>query len=528
MARVSDDQATMNDVRKPRDKLAAMDDASMMDMDRTACYRAIATRDARFDGRLFVGVKTTGIYCRPICPARTPKFENVSFYPSAAAAQEAGFRPCLRCRPETSPDLAFWRGTGNTVSRALALIEAGGLDEADVEGLANRLGVGARQLRRLFRQHVGASPIAVAQTRRVLLAKQLIHETSLPMAEVALASGFNSVRRFNETFLQMFGRSPATLRHFRDRTKREAGALSVRLAYRPPYDWEAMLSFLSARAIPGVEAVADNIYRRTISIGANSGVISVAPADKHRVSVSVRFPDMAALPAIIARVRRVFDLAADPDMIGEHLSLDPVLAPLVSARPGLRVPGAWDGFELAVRAIFGQQITVPAATKLLGRLVEAHGALLPAATRDVEGLSHLFSSPARLARADLALLGMPNARAMAVNSLAQAISADPALFSRGASLEETIAKLRSLPGIGEWTAQYIAMRELREPDAFPAADIGLMRAMAAADGRRPSPAQLLSRAERWRPWRAYAALHLWAAGIQHPVAPGKPHEREAA
>jgi AraC family transcriptional regulator, regulatory protein of adaptative response / DNA-3-methyladenine glycosylase II len=505
-----------------------MDDASMMDMDRTACYRAIATRDARFDGRLFVGVKTTGIYCRPICPARTPKFENVSFYPSAAAAQEAGFRPCLRCRPETSPDLAFWRGTSNTVSRALALIEAGGLDEADVEGLANRLGVGARQLRRLFRQHVGASPIAVAQTRRVLLAKQLIHETSLPMAEVALASGFNSVRRFNETFLQMFGRSPATLRHFRDRTKREAGALSVRLAYRPPYDWEAMLSFLSLRAIPGVEAVADNIYRRSIAIGANSGVISVAPSDRHRISVSVRFPDMAALPAIIARVRRVFDLAADPDMIGEHLSLDPVLAPLVSARPGLRVPGAWDGFELAVRAIFGQQIAVPAATKLLGRLVEAHGALLPAATRDVEGLSHLFPAPAALARADLTLLGMPNARAMAVNSLARAISADPAIFSRGASLEETIAMLRSLPGIGEWTAQYIAMRELREPDAFPAADIGLMRAMAAADGRRPSPAQLLARAERWRPWRAYAALHLWAAGIQHPVAPGKPHEREAA
>jgi AraC family transcriptional regulator, regulatory protein of adaptative response / DNA-3-methyladenine glycosylase II len=505
-----------------------MDDASMMDMDRTACYRALSTRDARFDGRLFVGVKTTGIYCRPICPARTPKFENVSFYPSAAAAQEAGFRPCLRCRPETSPDLAFWRGTTNTVSRALALIEAGGLDEADVEGLANRLGVGARQLRRLFRQHVGASPIAVAQTRRVLLAKQLIHETSLPMAEVALASGFNSVRRFNETFLHLFGRSPASLRRIRDKTKREAGALSVRLAYRPPYDWDAMLSFLGARAIPGVETVSGDVYRRTIAIGDACGVISVAPAEKNRVNVSVRFPDMAALPAIIARVRRVFDLAADPDMIGAHLSLDPMLAPLVSARPGLRVPGAWDGFELAVRAIFGQQITVPAATRLLGRLVAAHGALLPATTKDVEGLGHLFPSPSRLASADLAVLGMPNARAMAVNSLAQAISADPTIFSRGASLEETVAKLRSLPGIGEWTAQYIAMRELREPDAFPAADIGLLRAMAAADGQRPSPAELLSRAERWRPWRAYAALHLWAAGIQPPVSSGKTHEREAA
>ena len=499
-----------------------------MDMDRIACYRAISTRDARFDGRLFVGVKTTGIYCRPICPARTPKLANVSFYPSAAAAQEAGFRPCLRCRPETSPNLAFWRGTGNTVSRALALIESGGLDEADVEGLANRLGVGARQLRRLFRQHVGASPVAVAQTRRVLLAKQLIHETSLPMAEVALASGFNSVRRFNETFLQLFGRSPATLRRVRDKTRREAGALSVHLAYRPPYDWDAMLSFLAARAIPGVEAVSGEIYRRTIAIGDDGGVISVAPADRNRLSVSVRFPDMAALPSIIARVRRVFDLAADPDRIGAHLSLDPMLAPLVAARPGLRVPGAWDGFELAVRAIFGQQITVPAATGLLGRLVLAHGVPLPAAMTDVEGLTCLFPSLSRLAGADLALLGMPKARAVAVRSLAAAISADPTMFSRDASLEEAIAKLRSLPGIGEWTAQYIAMRELREPDAFPAADIGLMRAMATADGRRPLPRELLSRAERWRPWRAYAALHLWASGMAHPASLVNTDERQAA
>jgi AraC family transcriptional regulator, regulatory protein of adaptative response / DNA-3-methyladenine glycosylase II len=500
-----------------------------MDMDRIACYRAISTRDARFDGRLFVGVKTTGIYCRPICPARTPKLENTSFYASAAAAQEAGFRPCLRCRPETSPDLAFWRGTSNTVSRALALIEAGGLDEADVEGLANRLGVGARQLRRLFHQHVGASPIAVAQTRRILLAKQLIHETRLPMAEVALASGFNSVRRFNETFLQMFGRPPATLRRIRsDQTRREAGALSIRLSYRPPYDWDAMLSFLGQRAIPGVETISGTTYRRTIAIGGHFGVIGVAPADKNRVDVSLRFPDMAALPQIIARVRRVFDLAADPDTIGAHLALDPVLAPLVRLRPGLRVPGAWDGFELAVRAIFGQQITVPAATRLLGRLVEVHGTPLPAMAGDGEGLSHLFPSPARLAKADLATLGMPNARAMAVTSLAQAIAADPMIFSRSASLEQTIAKLRSLPGIGEWTAQYIAMRELREPDAFPAADIGLMRAMASADGRRPSPSELLARAESWRPWRAYAALHLWAAGSPRAASPGKRHEREAA
>src|ERR1700736_718600 len=494
-------------IRKPRDKLAPIDDHSMMDMDRTACYRAISTRDARFDGRLFVGVKTTGIYCRPICPARTPKFENVSFFACAAAAQEAGVRPCLRWRPEISPELAFWRGTSNTVSRALALIEAGGLDEDDVEGLANRLGVGARQLRRLFHRHVGASPVAVAQTRRVLLAKQLIHETSLPMAEVALAAGFNSVRRFNETFRELFARPPATLRHVRDRGKRQPGSLSVRLAYRPPYDWDAMLSFLSARAIPGVEKVSNDSYKRSIAIGQRGGVITVTPAAKFRVEVAIRFPDIAALPQIIARVRRVFDLAADPDLIGAHLSLDPMLAPLVAVRPGLRVPGAWDGFELAVRTIFGQQITVPAATKLLGKLVEAHGAPLPATIRDGEGLSYLFPSPARVAKVDVAALGMPNARAIAAKSLAQAMAADPAIFSRGASLEEAIAKLRSLPGIGEWTAQYIAMRELREPDAFPAADIGLLRAMASADGSRPPPREVLFRAERWWPGGGFSALH---------------------
>jgi AraC family transcriptional regulator of adaptative response / DNA-3-methyladenine glycosylase II len=503
------------------------DHAQMMDMDRLACYRAISTRDARFDGRLFIGVKTTGIYCRPICPARTPKFENVSFYASAAAAQEAGFRPCLRCRPETSPELAFWRGTSNTVSRALALIEAGGLDADDVEGLANRLGIGARQLRRLFRQHVGASPVAVAQTRRVLLAKQLIHETSLSMAEVALASGFGSVRRFNETFHDLFGRPPATLRRSRDRVRREAGALAVRLAYRPPYDWEAMLSFLGARAIPGVELVSGDSYKRSITFGRHSGAITVAPGSGHRVDVTVRFPDMSVLPSIIARVRRVFDLAADPDQIGAHLAQDPALAPLVAARAGLRVPGAWDGFELAMRAICGQQITVPAATKLLGRIVQSHGAPLAASVRD-EGLSHVFPSPRAIAAADPAGFAMPGARARALIALAEAILRDPVIFSRGASLEEAIAKLRALPGIGEWTAQYIAMRELREPDAFPAADIGLLRAMVDARGRRPSPDELLARAERWRPWRAYAALHLWAAGASRPMLEEKTDARKAA
>jgi len=502
-----------------------------MDMDHDACYRALATRDARFDGRLFVGVKTTGIYCRPICPARTPKRENVVFYPTAAAAQAAGFRPCLRCRPETSPDLAAWRGTSNTVSRALALIEAGALDAADVAGLADRLGVGERQLRRLFRQHLGASPIAVAQTRRVLLAKQLIHETRLPMTEVALASGFGSVRRFNETFQQLFGRPPAALRRGKaaDQAAAEAGSVTLRLAYRPPYDWDAMLAFLAARAIPGVEIVTGRRYARTIAVGDGRGVLTVEPDSGGRAGVTVRFPQLRALPTIIARVRRVFDLAADPVAIGAHLAQDPALAPLVAARPGLRVPGAWDGFELAVRAVLGQQITVSAATGLAGRLVQAHGEALPEAAGATAGLTHVFPTPGRLARADLAALGMPRARAAALSSLAAAAAADPLIFGPRGSLDEAVARLRALAGIGEWTAQYIAMRELREPDAFPAADVGLHRAMAGEDGRRPTPAELLARAESWRPWRAYAALHLWAAEAKPSAAPREtPHDRHAA
>jgi AraC family transcriptional regulator of adaptative response / DNA-3-methyladenine glycosylase II len=336
-----------------------------MDMDQDACYRALLTRDARFDGRLFVGVKTTGIYCRPICPARTPKRENVRFFPSAAAAQMAGFRPCLRCRPETSPDSGAWRGSSSTVSRALSLIEDGALDEAGVDALAERLGVGERQLRRLFQRRLGASPIAVAQNRRIHLAKQLIHETSLPMTQVALAAGFGSVRRFNETFQQLFGRPPASLR----RTHAPADAtapVSLHLAYRPPYDWNGILDFLSLRAIPGVERVEANAYVRTIALDGEQGLIRVEPADRNRLKVSVQFGKLSLLPSIIARVRRVFDLAADPVAIAAHLSQDPVLAPLVAARPGLRVPGAWDGFELAVRAILGQQITVTAATSLAG------------------------------------------------------------------------------------------------------------------------------------------------------------------
>jgi len=502
----------------------------MTTLDREACYRALRTRDARFDGRIFIGVRTTGIYCRPICPARTPKLENIEFYPTAAAAQEAGFRPCLRCRPESSPDLAAWRGTSSTVARALTLIGEGALDgdDNDVDGLALRLGIGERQLRRLFKQHLGASPIAVAQTRRVLFAKQLIHETRMGMTAIADAAGFGSVRRFNATFSGLYGRPPSALRRLAAGSASEqdpAAAITLKLSYAPPYDWAAMIGFLAARAIPGVEVVEADCYRRTIALDGAQGTIEVRPlAGRDALVATIRFPNVRALPGIIARIRRVFDLAADVGGIARQLADDPVLARLVAARPGLRVPGAWDGFELAVRAVLGQQITVTAARRLAAKLVAAYGEpLRSGVVGGATGLGAVFPEPERLAGASLVALGMPRSRVATLSALAAHAAADPRLFERGHDLAGSIARLRAVPGVGEWTAQYIAVRALREPDAFPASDVGLLRAMAAGDGTRPTPAALLARAERWRPWRAYAAQHLWtsdaAASIARPSAP---------
>lgn len=485
-----------------------------MNLDPEICYSAIQSRDPRFDGRLFTAVCTTGIYCRPICPARTPKRENVTFYPSAAAAQEAGYRPCLRCRPEASPDLGAWRGTSNTVSRALTLIAEGALDgDGDVDALAERLGMGERQFRRLFAKHLGASPVAVAQTRRILLAKQLLDGTRLPMTEIALAAGFGSLRRFNATFRQLYGRPPGALR--RSREERDgamaASGIEIVLPYAPPYDWPAMIGFLAARAIPGVEATYGDTYSRTIACDGTVGTVEVRPDSKHDgLRVTIRFARVTALPAIVARLRRLFDLGADPARIGADLSRDRHLAPLVAARPGLRVPGAWDGFETAMRAILGQQVSVAAATKLAGKLAARYGAPLQDAYR-APGLGLLFPAPEQAVNADFAALGMPGARARALSALAAAAHADPRLLHPGEDWEQASAKLRALPGIGEWTAQYVAMRVLRNPDAFLAADIGVLRAMADTDGRRPKPAEMLAFSERWRPWRSYAVLHLWAA-----------------
>ena len=479
-----------------------------MELDRTVCLRAMAARDARFDGQFFIAVRTTRIYCRPVCTAPSPKRENITFYPTAAAAQAAGYRPCLRCRPESSPGVGVWRGTFGTVARALALIESGALDDGNVTALAERLGVGERHLRRLFDQHIGASPIAVAQTRRVLLAKKLVHETNLSMTEIALSSGFGSLRRFNETFRRLFGRPPSSLR--RDRHGSGEPGVRITLAYRPPYDWEALSRFLAARAGCGVE-IADGVrYARTFAIDGAAGHVEVRPDPAHhRFDVTMHAPRVSAIPTVIARIRRVLDLDADPRVISAHLSEDPELARLVTARPGLRLPGAWDGFEIAVRAILGQQVTVTAATQLASRLIAAFGTPYDEPTRPAT-LTHLFPAPQRLRDADVASIGMPKARGAAIAALAAATIEQPDLFDPSQDAAAAVERLRAIPGIGDWTAQYIAMRALHGNDAFPTGDVGLQRGLA-RKGQRPSANEVAARAEAWRPWRAYAAIHLWTA-----------------
>lgn len=495
----------------------------MKQLDPDVCYRALQARDPRFDGRLFVAVTSTGIYCRPICPARTPRRENCRFFPTSAAAQAAGFRACLRCRPEISPDLACWRGTSTTVSRALALIAEGFLDREDgtVEALATRVGMGERQLRRLFEQHLGASPVAVAQTRRVLFAKQLIHDTRLSMAEVAMVSGFGSVRRFNDAFRALYHRPPTELRRRKLRSlpnSPAAAPVMLHMSYQPPYDWEAMLAYLSARAIDGVEFVEHGIYRRIVSHEGGHGMVAVAHApDRNALIATIQVPCVRALHTMVTRVRHLFDVGADVSTITSHLAKDKTLAPLIAARPGLRTPGCWDGFELAVRAVLGQQITVEAARQLGRKLVLLCGD--PVRHAFDRRLDRTFPSARRLATADLSTIGMPASRKATLKALAQAAVANPRLFEPGSpgstgsmnSIEEHITQLRAIRGIGEWTAQYIVLRALREPDAFPATDISILRGAARLDGVLLTAPQLIQRAEAWRPWRAYAAQYLWTA-----------------
>jgi AraC family transcriptional regulator of adaptative response / DNA-3-methyladenine glycosylase II len=473
-----------------------------MNLDWQACSRARLSRDARFDGKFFIGVLTTKVYCRPICPARTAKEKNVRYFPTAAAAAEAGFRPCLRCRPECSPGTPAWLGTPNTVSRALRLIGESGLEDGGVEVLAERLGVGSRHLRRLFLKHLGATPLAVAQTRRLHFAKKLIDETSLPMSQVALASGFGCVRRFNAGIRTVYHRTPTQIR----RLARQSGTRMeyeylFRLRYRPPYHWNGMLAFLAARATPGVEVVDLASYRRSISVHGSHGYFEVSHDEANSSLIArVQFTNPRSLFFIVERIRAMFDLNADWASIVRGLRTDPALAERVESAPGLRVPGCWDGFELAVRAILGQQITVKGATVLAGRIVKSFGQPFSM----VGGLTHLFPPPAILADADLITVGLTRARAETIRALARAVCAGQINFTGIVETGLFLARLCEIPGIGRWTAQYVAMRALGEPDAFPPGDLGLLRALTLESHR-----ELDQRAVGWRPWRAYAAMYLW-------------------
>ena len=475
-----------------------------MALDASTCYRALAARDARFDGRFFTGVVTTGIYCRPVCPARTPRRRNVRFFACAAAAEKAGFRACRRCRPDAAPGTPAWAGTSATVARALRLISAGALDDAPVDSLSGQLGVGNRHLRRLFRTELGASPNEIAATRRAHFARNLLFETDLKVADVAFSAGFGSIRRFNEAFRDAFGCTPAEYRKNRGVPVRPDW-LTLTLPYQPPYRWMDVEAFLAPRAIPGVESFEDGAYRRSFSAGESAGVIEVRPAVRGD-ALEMRLPEIpsAELLATAARVRRLFDLDADVATIGAHLSRDPALRADVRSAPGLRVPGCWDPFEIAVRGILGQQVTIAAATTLVGRLVRALGRPLAAPSGSV---THLFPAPAAVAAADLSGIGVPRTRAAALAAFARACARGEIDWNAPDGLETFVAKLTAFDGIGPWTAHYVAMRALSEPDAFPAGDLWLRRLVAPEHRLTERETEAASRA--WRPWRAYAAFYLW-------------------
>jgi AraC family transcriptional regulator of adaptative response / DNA-3-methyladenine glycosylase II len=476
-----------------------------MRIDTEVCYRALTARDVRFDGLFFVGVTTTGIYCRPICPARTPRSERCRFFPNAAVAEHSGFRPCLRCRPELAPGHAPVDAVGRTARLAAARIEAGALnDEGSLETLARELGLSSRQLRRAVRQEFGVSPIELAQTRRLLLAKQLLADTDLPLIEVAHASGFASVRRFNALFRSHYGMPPSRLRKSPG-TGSSRDSLTLTLGYRPPLDWTTMLRFLAGRATAGVECVHANTYLRTIREGEVKGWVKVEPArGRNALVVEVSSSLAPDLPALLVRLRGLFDLDARPDLIAAQLSSNPTLAVALLRQPGVRVPGGVDGFELAVRAILGQRISVAAATTLAGRLASSCGETVETPFPQLDRLSPRPECLAQVAPEQLVALGIAPPRARAIRMLARAVCEGRVDLVPGSDPELTIQRLKELPGIGDWTAHYIAMRALRWPDAFPASDLGLLKASGAS-----SPRELAQRAEAWRPWRAYAALVLW-------------------
>lgn len=477
-----------------------------MDLSPDICYRALTSRDSRFDGRFFTGVTTTGIYCRPVCPAPKPKRGNVRYFACAAAAEAAGFRPCMRCRPEASPGTPAWVGSSTTVTRALRMIADGALDNGgDVDALAGQLGMGSRNLRRLFLQHLGASPKSVALTRRLHFAKTLLDSTALPVTEIAFSAGFSSIRRFNDAFKNTFGHSPSDVRAKQTDVAAHDAHFEVRLPYRPPFDWGALLGFLGPRAIPGVERVEGDVYKRIIGDGDCTGAVEVSACPGSN-QLLLRVPVTLARRAaeIGERVRRLFDLGAFPEQIGRQLSSDPVMAKLVRRNPGLRVPGAWDPFETTIRAILGQQVTVAGATTIAGRVVAAYGRRVTAGRE-----WRLFPTPQRLARARLDRVGIPRARAKAIRAVSGAFCADRLRFDGSMELETLVDTMTALDGVGAWTAHYVSMRAGGEPDAFPSNDLALRRAAEALDAKLTTERLLCERAEAWRPWRAYATMYLW-------------------
>lgn len=497
-------------------KLRELDqDATLLD---ASLYEAARqARDPRYDGRFFVGVLTTGIYCRPVCPVRVPKQKNVRLYRSAASAAKAGFRPCLRCRPESSPGTPAWSGGQWKVTQALSLIEAGFLDDKPLTELAARLGIGERQLGRLFQQHLGAAPSEVAQTRRLHFAKKLIDETALPLTEVCFAAGYASVRRFNAVVKQTYRCSPSQLRK-RAPAKRPLSTtptapIVLQLHYRPPFDWRALLAFLDYRAIPGVECVGDDFYARSFRFPASQAkghFLVRFDATAPRVELQVWIDNTAELHRVVERVKAILDLRADSDAIEQDLLASPQLAVLCERFPGTRVPGCWSGFEVAVRAVLGQQVSVKAASTLVARVAERFGAPYESG---MEGIRFVFPEPAELAAQSLDGLGIVQTRIAAIQEIAQRLTDGRLNFSHDRLLEEFVAQLCEIKGIGEWTANYVAMRALGDPDAFPHSDLILLRA-AAEPGEVLTPKALRYRAQAWRPWRAYAVMLLWRSYAQ--------------
>jgi AraC family transcriptional regulator, regulatory protein of adaptative response / DNA-3-methyladenine glycosylase II len=487
-------------------------------------YRILGSRDRRFDGCFFVAVTSTGIYCRPSCPAIVPKRENVRFYPTAAAAQGAGFRACLRCHPHAVPGSPEWNRRGDVAARAMALIADGVVDREGVTGLASRVAYSERHLTRLLTAELGAGPLALARAQRSQTARMLIQTSGLRLIDIAYAAGFASVRQFNDTIRAAYGRTPTELRHaapsraaVRDGSGTLVddgpGVLRVRLAFREPLDWESLLGFFAARAVAGVEEVRDGVYRRTLRLPHGSGMVALTvPAKRGReprhVRCELRLADIRDLTAAVQRCRRLLDLDGDPAAPAERLAQDPLLAPLVSAAPGLRVPGTVDGGELAIRAILGQQVSVAAARTAAGRLTEVLGEPLP----EPDGaLTHLFPAPAAIAAADLAELPGPGSRRATLRVLAGMLADGELVIDPGSDRAEVGAALLEIPGIGPWTEQYIAMRGLCDPDAFLPSDLGVRRALEASGVRSCGPREAGRLAERWRPWRAYALQHLWAS-----------------